>query len=233
MSREAAEKLSQDDRVESVTQAGRHRGHSTQYNPPWGLDRIDQASLPLSGSYSGIRPSHSECGGRASIAGDFIGGNGVDCAGHGTASASIIGGSTYGVAKGVTIHSLRVADCQAVGDEPFTMDALEWVMTYGQQPGVVYIGVGGGYDADVNDAVRDTALARFTVVVTAGNGNHDASGHRRAGAPMSTCLRIRRRRRGMGGSTSTIRTTGTWYSTTRTGSRFGAPARRTRFLATR
>ena len=80
----------------------------------WGLDRIDQRSLPLSGTYSasrsgagvtvyiidtGILFGHTEFGGRASLGYDFVGGNGIDCNGHGTHVAGTIGGTNYGVAK--------------------------------------------------------------------------------------------------------------------------------------
>src|SRR5207249_221107 len=70
--------------------------NTTQPNPPWGLDRVDQRNLPLNYTYTytntgagvnvyvidtGIRPTHQEFGGRASIAADFVGDgqNGNDC----------------------------------------------------------------------------------------------------------------------------------------------------------
>jgi len=69
---------------------------------PWGLDRIDQRALPLSGTYTytstgagvhvylidtGIWTAHSEFEGRANNVYDFAGGDGQDCNGHGTAVA--------------------------------------------------------------------------------------------------------------------------------------------------
>src|SRR5918997_2668946 len=96
---------------------------TTQTNPPWGLDRIDQRSLPLSGTFTyfatgsgvkayiidtGIRFSHTQFGGRATTGYDAVdGGSADDCNGHGTHVAGTVGGSTYGVAKNVRVRGVR------------------------------------------------------------------------------------------------------------------------------
>jgi subtilisin family serine protease len=99
--------------------------------PPWGLDRTDQRNLPLSATYdyastgsgvrayvidTGIRTTHVDFGGRASSGFDAIdGGAADDCNGHGTHVAGTIGGTTYGVAKGVSLVAVRVLNCEGSG----------------------------------------------------------------------------------------------------------------------
>jgi subtilisin family serine protease len=129
----AARRLAADPAVAYGQQNAIYSINATQAPAPsWGLDRIDQRTLPLSNSYSyvsagsgvkayiidtGIRTSHTDFGGRASVGFDAIGDgfNGQDCNGHGTHVAGTVGGSTYGVAKAVSLISVRVLDCGGIG----------------------------------------------------------------------------------------------------------------------
>jgi serine protease len=66
---------------------------------------------------TGVRGTHQEFTGRMGNGADFVGdGNGTnDCHGHGTHVAGTTGGTTYGVAKQVTIHPVASSTVRARG----------------------------------------------------------------------------------------------------------------------
>jgi subtilisin family serine protease len=188
MSDAARNGLLRDARVSRVEPDGVARAVTTQSNATWGIDRIDQRALPLSGTYTynntgagvtayiidtGIDYGHSEFGGRASFGYDAFGGNGTDCNGHGTHVAGTTGGTTYGVAKGVTLKAVRVLDCGGSGSWSGVIAGMDWVTANHSagSPAVANMSLGGGASASVDDATRRMIADGVATAVAAGNGN--------------------------------------------------------------
>jgi subtilisin family serine protease len=163
---------------------------TTQTSATWGLDRIDQRALPLSGTYtyqrtgtgvtayvidSGIRFDHSEFGGRAVPGADFVGDgqNGNDCNGHGTHVAGTIGGATYGVAKNVTLVSVRVFGCTGGSTWETIIAGIDWVIAHHQAgvPAVANMSLGGSAKSSVDTATNNLINDGVATAVAAGNGN--------------------------------------------------------------
>ncbi|MFM8645670.1 MAG: S8 family serine peptidase, partial [Actinomycetota bacterium] len=174
-----------------------------QASPPsWGLDRIDQRSLPLNQNYSynytgsgvrayiidtGVRSDHREFGGRV-VAGrsQVDDGRGTeDCNGHGTHVAGTVGGQTVGVAKAVTIVPVRVLSCTGRGSMFDVIYGVNWMVEDHSAgvPAVANMSLGGGVNSSLNQAVANAVLDGITVVVAAGNNKRDASGYSPASEP--------------------------------------------------
>ena len=187
----AAEALSRHPLVEYVEDDAVVELASTQTSAPWGLDRIDQRDLPLSDTYtyansgagahvyvidSGIRTTHEEFGGRASVAFDNVGdnGNGEDCFGHGTHVAGVVGGETYGVAKGAELHAVRVFSCTNASTLTKVIEGVDFVTSDHLSPAVAVLSVSTGGSTSLDTAVGNSVAAGVTYVVAAGNLNVDA-----------------------------------------------------------
>lgn len=162
---------------------------TTQTGATWGLDRIDQRSLPLSGTYSytstgsnvrayiidtGIQTSHDEFGSRAQAMFDAFKGNGQDCNGHGTHVAGTVGAKTYGVAKNVYLRGVRVLDCNGSGSISGVIAGVDWVRTNNIKPAVANMSLGGGFSSSLNTAVQNLSASGVFVAVAAGNSNANA-----------------------------------------------------------
>jgi subtilisin family serine protease len=171
---------------------------TTQTGPTWGLDRIDQRALPLSNSYSytangagvsayiidtGIAFGHSDFGGRAVSGYDAVdGGTADDCNGHGTHVSGTVGGSTYGVAKGVRLVAVRVLNCAGSGTASGVIAGIDWVTANhaAGAPAVANMSLGGTASSALDQAVQRSINDGVTYAVAAGNGNS-------SGVPQDAC----------------------------------------------
>jgi len=192
MTEEDALAVSEDPRVAYVEEDGEMEIVTTQSPATWGLDRIDQADRPLSNSYTyastgsgvnayiidtGIRVTHTQFGGRASVAFDAVvdGRNGIDCNGHGTHVSGTVGGSTYGVAKSVRLFAVRVLDCSGSGTTSGVIAGVNWVTGHRVTPAVANMSLGGGVSSALDTAVGNSINAGVTYAIAAGNSNTNAS----------------------------------------------------------
>ncbi|MDN4020457.1 S8 family peptidase [Acinetobacter pittii] len=164
---------------------------TTQSKPDWGLDRIDQKALPLNSAYSylqtgsgttayivdtGILSTHQQFSGRVLSGYTAISdGNGTtDCNGHGTHVAGTVGGSTYGVAKNVSLVPIRILGCDGSGASSNVIAGLDWILKNGKKPAVVNMSLGGGASTSLDSAVENLFNNGYVMVVAAGNSNTDA-----------------------------------------------------------
>ncbi len=187
---QALEAVRRNPNVAYVEQDGVVRATDIQSNATWGLDRIDQRDLPLTGTYaynntgagvtayiidSGIETSHSEFGSRASSGKDFVdGGTADDCYGHGTHVAGTVGGATYGVAKQVGLVAVRVLDCDGEGKVSDAIAGVDWVTGNRSGPSVANMSLGADPSDLLDQAVRNSIASGVTYVISAGNYGDDA-----------------------------------------------------------
>ncbi|WP_210574697.1 S8 family peptidase [Streptomyces sp. GESEQ-4] len=191
-----AKQLAADPAVASVEQNQRvHLTDTTQTNAPWGLDRSDQNSLPLSGTYTypdsagsgvtvyvidtGVRITHSQISGRATYGYDAVDGDTTasDGNGHGTHVATTIAGSTYGIAKKANIVGVRVLNNAGSGTTAGVVAGIDWVTANHSGPSVANMSLGGGASTALDTAVANSIASGVTYAVAAGNSSANASSY--------------------------------------------------------
>jgi subtilisin family serine protease len=189
----AVEKMRRDPRVKYIEQDQIATMSATQFTAPWGLDRIDQSDNPLSGSYTyastgssvdayifdtGLKLDHNEFTGRVQAGYNTItvGASPADDNGHGTHVAGSLGGTRYGVAKGISIIPVKVLDQFGSGSYAQIIAGIEWAIAHHTtKPAVGNMSLGGGVSAVLDDAVRKAIADGIVMCLAGGNATSDVS----------------------------------------------------------
>ncbi|XP_007954479.1 proprotein convertase subtilisin/kexin type 9 [Orycteropus afer afer] len=177
---------------------------------PWNLERIipprykaddyqPQNSSSLVEVYlldTSIQSGHREIEGRVTVT-DFENVPEEDgtrfhrqaskCDSHGTHLAGVISGRDAGVAKGASLRSLHVLNCQGKGTVSSTLIGLEFIrksqLAQPTGPLVVLLPLVGGHSRVLNAACQHLARAGVVMVTAAGNFRDDACLYSPASAP--------------------------------------------------
>lgn len=191
----AIESLKKHPRISYLEQDQEATASFTQTGATWGIDRTDQLSLPLDGTYTyeqngatvdayifdtGIRQDHTEFGGRAKPGFDAIlaGGTANDGNGHGTHVAGTVGGATYGLAKNVTLYAVKVLGDNGSGSYSGVIAGIDWAIAHHTtRPAVGNMSLGGGASTAMDDAVRRAIADGIVMCVAAGNDYMNAANY--------------------------------------------------------
>uniref|UniRef100_A0A8B9K953 Proprotein convertase subtilisin/kexin type 9 n=1 Tax=Astyanax mexicanus TaxID=7994 RepID=A0A8B9K953_ASTMX len=168
---------------------------------PWNLERIVQTehesgkyTPPNDGAQVGlylmdtsVQTSHREIESRVMVT-DF---NSVpeedgvrvhrqanQCDSHGTHTAGVVSGRDSGVARGVSVNSVRVLNCQGKGTVSGVMAGLEYIraslQTQPISPLIVLLPFAGGFSRTLNTACREMVRSGAVLIAAAGNYQDDA-----------------------------------------------------------
>ena len=88
--------------------------------------------------------------------------------------AGTTGGTTYGVAKQVTLHAVRVLSCSGSGSNAGVIAGVDWVTQNHVKPAVANMSLGGGVSSALDQAVNNSINAGVSYALAAGNSNANA-----------------------------------------------------------
>jgi subtilisin family serine protease len=201
MTPETAETLSRHKWVKYVEEDSEILEQATTQAPAtWGISRIDHRRFmwPLDQNYTysatglgvnvyvidtGVLTTHPDFEGRATEPFSIDYTPIENCNGHGTHVAGTIGSKTYGVAKNVNIHSIRVFPCSGGTALSNVLAGLDFVVRQAIRPAVANLSIGTSYSTAFEDAVQIMIDSGITAVVAAGNESENACSHSPAHLP--------------------------------------------------
>ncbi|KAL1867928.1 hypothetical protein Daus18300_006203 [Diaporthe australafricana] len=162
----------------------------------WGLGRISHKALSTStyvydtaGAGSGvcayvidtgILTTHTQFGGRASFLANYADSSNTDGNGHGTHVAGTIGGTTYGVAKSVTLYAVKVLDSSGSGTTSGVISGINFVASDAPSrscSSVANMSLGGSKSTALNSAAAALVNAGVFLAVAAGNDGANAANY--------------------------------------------------------